>query len=69
MIDRIQDGLACLHCGKDTGAMVPAGRGERGQLFAHPECIAELGPRPVAARAGEHSTFIDSQKRLTNKYT
>jgi hypothetical protein len=29
------DGFACIDCGEQGGAMVPAGEGPRGQLFRH----------------------------------
>ena len=31
----ILDGFACCVCGREGGAMTPAGEGPRGQVFAH----------------------------------
>lgn len=34
----VLDGAACLFCAQTSGAMIPVGRGTRGQVFAHPDC-------------------------------
>lgn len=49
------DGRACIGCGRTDGAMVPAGRLEGVQLFAHYSC--SLDEDVIVAAFGRLNAF------------
>ncbi|MFI1436330.1 hypothetical protein [Streptomyces lydicus] len=56
------EGIACIMCGGEEGAMVPVGEVDGCQIFAHQMCMAmdeaEAGPLPVASPIPAATKFL-----------
>jgi hypothetical protein len=55
-----RDGIACVICAEETGAMIPVGAVDGCQVFAHRPCVPAEGvaERPVVLVVGNASTSV-----------